>query len=410
MPVAVARRNCQNAARGNTGMADNAQAELQTLLRELRSRVPLDAADLLSKESPEVIEQALEALPDDLSARIKINLPDAQRAELAAADDDDPQLTDLMEPARGIFSATETVAVATQFLREASIVTDITYLYVTNEQQHLIGMVVMRDLLLASPQQTLGDIMLHSPFCLRTSMSVREAIQAAVKRHYPVYPVADQAGRFFGLVRGWKLFERHAIEISAQSGRMVGVDKEERIGTPLWDSFRKRHPWLQVNLLTAFLAAFVVGSFEDTISKIVALAAFLPVLAGQSGNNGCQALAITLRGFSLGEIQHLSIRRLLLKEIMLGALNGLLTGVVAGAAMWWSASRDNNPKALLLGGVIVVAMTGACMISGLFGVLVPLTLKRFGADPATASSIFLTTGTDIASMGLMLTLATVLVL
>jgi magnesium transporter len=391
-------------------MANNAQAELQTLLRELRSRVPVDAADLLSRESPARIEQALEALPSDLAARIKINLPDARRAELAAADDDEPQLTDLMEPARGIFSSTETVAAATKFLREAASVTDITYLYVTDDQQHLIGMVVMRDLLLAKPEQTLGDIMLRSPFFLRTSMSLREAIQAAVKRHYPVYPVADQQGRFFGLVRGWKLFERHAIEISAQSGRMVGVDKEERIGTPLWDAFRNRHPWLQVNLLTAFLAAFVVGSFEDTISKIVALAAFLPVLAGQSGNNGCQALAITLRGFSLGEIQNLSIRRLLLKEVTLGAINGLLTGVVAGAAMWWSASRDGNPKAMLLGGVIVAAMTGACMISGLFGVLVPLTLKRFGADPATASSIFLTTGTDIASMGLMLTLATVLVL
>ncbi len=410
MPLAVALRNCQNVAKGDPGMANNAQAELQTLLRELRSRVPVDAADLLSRESPARIEQALEALPSDLAARIKINLPDARRAELAAADDDEPQLTDLMEPARGIFSSTETVAAATKFLREAASVTDITYLYVTDDQQHLIGMVVMRDLLLAKPEQTLGDIMLRSPFFLRTSMSLREAIQAAVKRHYPVYPVADQQGRFFGLVRGWKLFERHAIEISAQSGRMVGVDKEERIGTPLWDAFRNRHPWLQVNLLTAFLAAFVVGSFEDTISKIVALAAFLPVLAGQSGNNGCQALAITLRGFSLGEIQNLSIRRLLLKEVTLGAINGLLTGVVAGAAMWWSASRDGNPKAMLLGGVIVAAMTGACMISGLFGVLVPLTLKRFGADPATASSIFLTTGTDIASMGLMLTLATVLVL
>jgi magnesium transporter len=390
-------------------MTTSANADLQTLLRELRSRVPLDAADLLAQETPDRIEQALAALPKDLAVRIKINLPDAQRAELAA-DERDPSLTDLMEPARGIFSADETVAAAMQFLRSAEGITDITYLYVTNDQQHLTGLVVMRDLLLASAEQPLGDIMLHSPFCLRTTMSVRDAIQAAIKRHYPVYPVADQEGRFFGLVRGWKLFERHAIEISAQSGRMVGVSKEERTGTPLWESFRKRHPWLQVNLLTAFLAAFVVGSFEDTISKIVALAAFLPVLAGQSGNNGCQALAITLRGFSLGEMQHLSVRRLLLKEVLLGAINGLLTGVVAGAAMWWAASRDQNPKALLLGGVIVIAMTGACMISGLFGVLVPLTLKRLGADPATASSIFLTTGTDIASMGLMLTLATVLVL
>lgn len=390
-------------------MNTDPQADLHILLRELRSRVPVDAAVLLAAESSERIEQALAALPDDLAAHIKIHLPDATRAELLASDEAQT-VADLMEPARGVFPAGDTVANAIQFLRQAEGVSDITYLYVTNEQQHLLGLVVMRDLLLAAPQQALGDIMLRSPFSLCASMSIREAIQAVVQRHYPVYPVCDDQGRFFGLLRGWRLFELQAIEIAAQPGRMVGLDKEERVGTPIWHSFRMRHPWLQLNLLTAFLAAFVVGSFENTISKIVALAAFLPVLAGQSGNNGCQALAITLRGFSLGDLNHQPVRWLLWKEIMLGALNGLLTGLVAGTAMWWSASRDGNAHAALLGLVIVIAMTGACMLSGLFGVLVPLTLKRLGADPATASSIFLTTGTDIASMGLMLTLATVLIL
>ncbi|MGV2481020.1 UNVERIFIED_CONTAM: magnesium transporter, partial [Salmonella enterica subsp. enterica serovar Weltevreden] len=90
-------------------------------------------------------------------------------------------------------------------------------------------------------------------------------------RQYPVYPVVDDEGRIVGVVRGWRLFERQAVEITAQSGQMVGVDKEERVQTSLWAAFRMRHPWLQINLLTAFLAAFVVGSFEDTISKIVAL-------------------------------------------------------------------------------------------------------------------------------------------
>ena len=135
-----------------------------------------------------------------------------------------------------------------------------------------------------------------------------------------------------------------------------------------------RHPWLQVNLITAFAAAFVVGMFESTIAQIVALAAFLPVLAGQCGNTGCQALAITLRGITPGQIKDHPLRRLLRKEILLGALNG------------------------------------ACIGSGIFGVAVPLVLQRFGADPDTASSIFLTTFTDIIGTGLMLFLATSLVL
>jgi magnesium transporter len=171
-----------------------------------------------------------------------------------------------------------------------------------------------------------------------------------------------------------------------------------------------RHPWLQLNLLTAFLAAVVVGSFEDTIAQVVALAAFLPVLAGQSGNTGCQALAITLRGMTLGELRDYPIRRLLRKEVLLGALNGALVGIPAAIAMYAYAASTDAAQPALLGVVIFVAMIGACIGSGIFGVVVPLTLKRVGADPATASSIFLTTFTDVIGMGLMLFLATLLVL
>jgi magnesium transporter len=251
---------------------------------------------------------------------------------------------------------------------------------------------------------------LPEPFALTADMDLGDAIKAAIHRHYPVYPVVDADRHVIGVVRGWRLFERQAIEISAQSGQMVGVDKEERLYTGIWTAFKMRHGWLQVNLLTAFAAGFVVSLFEGTITQIVALAAFLPILAGQSGNTGCQALAITLRGITLGDLHSHPARKLIAKELTLGAMNGLLTGTVAGVAMWWHAGGSGNGQSVLLGLVILLAMTAACMASGLFGVLVPLTLQRFGADPCTASSIFLTTGTDIASMGLMLALATVLVL
>ena len=385
--------------------APNDTANLEALVRALRTRAPLDAAELLAKQPAEQIEQALKLLPADFAMRIAAQLPGAGESE--APELDIPgSITELMEPARGILTPDTTVAAAGHFLRHADNPGDITYLYVADAQQKLLGLIVIRDLLIAKPNQTLSEIMVRDPFRLTPSMDTSEALKAVIKRHYPVYPVCDESGVMLGIVRGWKLFEKQAIEIVAQSGRMVGVDKEERVSTSIMEAFKKRHPWLQINLLTAFLAGFVVSMFEDTISQIVTLAAFLPILAGQSGNNGCQALAITLRGYTLGDLDSIPLRHLIRKEVTLGAMNGFLTGIVAGLAMWWTADA-NGP---LLGAVICAAMTGACMASGLFGVIVPLTLKKFGADPATASSIFLTTGTDIAGMGLMLFLATAFVL
>jgi magnesium transporter len=388
------------------------EAEVARLIRAVRSRVPLDAAALLSRETPERIALVLAELPQPLADRIQAHLPAELRhqSQEELAEVIEGTVREIMEPALAVVPTTMTVQQAVDFLRSHESPQQITYLYVVDEQEKLTGMVVIRDLLLSEPHEPLGEVMLPDPFALAADQEVVSAVKAAVHRHYPVYPVVDEERHVIGLVRGWRLFERQAIEISAQSGQMVGVDKEERVHTSVWDAFKKRHPWLQVNLLTAFLAGFVVSLFEGTISQIVALAAFLPILAGQSGNNGCQALAITLRGMTLGDLDKQPVKELIKKEIKLGALNGSLTGIVAGLAMWWTASRDANPQSMLLGFVILLAMTGSCMMSGLFGVLVPLTLRRFGADPVTASSIFLTTGTDIAGMGLMLALATLLVL
>jgi magnesium transporter len=204
------------------------------------------------------------------------------------------------------------------------------------------------------------------------------------------------------------MFEAQAIEISAQAGSMVGVEKEERISTPWTRCLRFRHPWLQLNLLTAFIAAAVVGVFQRTIDEIVVLAVFLPVLAGQSGNTGCQALAVSLRAMTLGEFKHDKTRRVLSKEAVLGLSNGLLVGLTAGIGMAVYATMQSNDDAIALGIIVFLAMIGSCVVSGLSGVLVPVTLKRFGADPATASSIFLTTATDVVSMGLFLGLATLM--
>jgi magnesium transporter len=241
-------------------------------------------------------------------------------------------------------------------------------------------------------------------------MSVEDAMKEVVYRHYPVYPVCDGKGRLLGIVQGYMLFEHQHFEISAQAGRMVGVQKEEHATTDWHRSFRMRHPWLQINLITAFVAAFVVSLFEDTIAQVVVLAAFLPVLAGQSGNTGCQSLAVTIRGLTLDEFKPGVFRKVLGKETLLGVLNGAVVGLVAAVAMVAYAIMSGADQPAVLGLVVFLAMTGACVASGMTGVLVPLTLQRLGADPATASSIFLTTATDVVSMGLFLWLANLLVL
>jgi magnesium transporter len=387
---------------------------IQRLVRAARKRVPLDAAELLMQETPETIEAVLRALPQDFALRIALELPANLRPQGDEGDLALPvagEVSELAEPARGVVPSGSTVQQAIDFLRASEFVSEITYLYVVDAAEKLVGLIVIRDLLLAELSQNVDEIMIARPFALSPTMPIADAIKAAVRRQYPVYPVVAADGKLIGNVRGWRLAERQVVEISAQAGRMVGVT-EEQVDTPLWEAFKKRHIWLQINLVTAFLAGAVVGLFEDTITRVVVLAAFLPILAGQSGNTGCQALAISLRGLTLGNFDQIPRSKLLFKEGALGAMNGLGTGLVAAVAMWVYAQMSDasigNP--LTLGLVILLAMTGACVSSGLSGVLIPVTLRKFGFDPATASSIFLTTVTDIVGMGLMLLLATTLVL
>ena len=316
----------------------------------------------------------------------------------------------LMDTPLAVFDPEAPVEQVIQVLRDLVKRAFVTYVFATDETGTLVGVVAMRELALASPEQHLKEIMLRDPFFLTPEMPLIDAMREVVTRHFPVYPVCDPGGRLVGLVRGQALFEAQAFELSAQAGKMVGVEKEERLTTPWFRSLKFRHPWLQLNLLTAFVAAAVVGAFQATIDEIVLLAVFLPVLAGQSGNTGSQALAVTLRGMTLGEMVPGRERMLVTKEALLGLLNGALVGLTAGAGMFVYASSQQHPSALLLALVVFLAMVGSCLASGISGALVPLGLKKLGADPATASSIFLTTATDVASMALFLGLATWLVL
>jgi magnesium transporter len=396
---------------------------LEYLVLEAQRRAPLDVAQILLEESDETVGAVLQHLHPAPAYRILLRFPkDRRHAIVPLAGDhvgdpwkeaqkyDEDHVGRLMEPVVAKVGPDDTVAMAIEHLREWVHEALITYAYVVDSENHLLGVLVMRDLLLSKPDDLLKNVMLPEPFSLRPDMKVEDAMKEVVYRHYPVYPVCDAQSRLLGIVQGYMLFEHQHFEISAQAGQMVGVQKEEHASTDWHRSFRMRHPWLEINLVTAFVAAFVVSLFEDTIAQVVVLAAFLPVLAGQSGNTGCQSLAVTIRGLTLHEFKPGVFRKALIKETILGTVNGAVVGVVAAVAMIAYAIFSGADQPVMLGLVVFLAMTGACVASGMTGVLVPLTLQRLGADPATASSIFLTTATDVVSMGLFLWLANVLVL
>ena len=392
------------------------------LAAQVKSLPPNEAAAVIERAQPSEAVEALQTLNPALVQAILAELDKGARRLIAASAPAEVSeqwkrntsfakgtIGNMMEAPLAVFRPDMTVGEAIEGLRPLVRSAFVTYIYVVDAGNRLVGLVTMRDLLFNAREARLYEVMLKSPFALRPDLELKDAMKLTVNRHFPQYPVCDAEGRLVGLVRGAALFELEAFEITAQAGSMVGVDKEERIATPLSQSFKFRNPWLLVNLVTAFTAGGVVALFQGTLDKLVILATFLPVLAGQSGNTGCQALAVTVRGITLGDIRKGGSRQLVSKEALLGLANGAVTGVLCGIAMYLFAASQESPHALVLGIVVMLAMVGSCVISGISGALVPLALKRLGADPATASSIVVTTATDVASMGLLLGLATVMI-
>ena len=366
-------------------------AEIAAALADLR---PSQAVDILQHFPLERRDAIAIAAPTDEGSewRVRMRYPESTVGRL-------------MDSAPLQFTPDVTVQAATDALRDTVKTRLVTYLFVVDATARLVGVVTFREMLYADKKQTLGEIMVRDPFSLRPDAQLVDAMREVVTRHYPVYPVCDTDGQLIGQVRGQVLFEEQAFEISAQAGSMVGVEKEERTTTPWQRALKLRHPWLQVNLLTAFVAAAVVGYFQNAINAIVLLAVFLPVVSSQCSNAGCQTLAVTLRGMTLNELRPGRAGKLLAKEAWVGFLNGVLVGIVAALGMYVIARMQHNAQAMPLALITLVATAFSSVASGIAGAAVPMTLKKAGADPAMASSIFLTTATDVVSMGLFLGLA-----
>lgn len=274
-------------------------------------------------------------------------------------------------------------------------------LVVVDEDNKLEGLVALVDAVRADPRRPLEQLVKRMPLSVHALTPREEVVDLVSRRNVLTLPVVDLDGHLLGVIR----HDAHLVlavqeEATADIQTMVGASKEERaLSTPLF-AVSKRLPWLNINLLTAFLAAAVVGLFEDTIAKFTALAVLLPVVAGQSGNTGAQALAVIMRGLALREIRVRNTPRVLLKELLAGTVNGMAIAVVTALGVYvWSGSRG-------LCAVIALAMVMSMAIAGLAGAAIPMLLTALRQDPAQSSSIILTTVTDVAGFFSFLGLAT----
>jgi magnesium transporter len=261
--------------------------------------------------------------------------------------------------------------------------------FLVDEEGRLAGSVGLQDLALAETGARLEELAQPAPPRVQALAPQDELAAIAEDRRLTSLPVVDVADRLVGVIRHADLLRATQRDATADIQTMVGVSKEERALSGMWFSVRKRLPWLQINLATAFLAAAVVGLFEGTIARFTALAVLLPVVAGQSGNTGAQALAVTMRGLALREIRVRHWFRIGRKELAVGAINGVAVAPVTALGVYvWSRS-------LGLAAVIGVSMVFSMLIAGLAGASVPMALVLLRQDPAAASSIVLTTITDV---------------
>jgi magnesium transporter len=277
------------------------------------------------------------------------------------------------------------------------------YLYVVDERRHLVGVVSLRRLLLVPPDTPLKRIMTTEVYSARVDTDQEEVARQVASYNLLAIPVVDSENKLVGIITVDDVIDVIKDEATEDVYRLAGVAKDDSIETPAVESLRRRLPWLFINLATAFLAATVVSVFESTINQVVALAALMPIVAGMGGNAATQTLAVIVRGLALGELTWTNTRKALGKEAIVGLTNGMVLGIVAAGGAWL-LKRD-----LLLGCVLGLAMVINMFIAATAGTLIPLGLRAIKVDPALASSVFITTLTDVFGFLSFLGLATLFI-
>jgi magnesium transporter len=410
----------------------------EEVARFLDDRVPRETALIVHDAGPETAVQLLERLNPRVAADVLRNLP-AEAAKIAlrqmhptraapivASFDGNEReavlsrlprrfgsevrelLTHafdtagaLMDPRITAFTPETTVEDALRKMRTFK-EKELGAIYLTDASGRLVGTVPLGEIATASPETKLKDLVRGEPVGVRATATREEIVNFLTEQRVATLPVVDGEQRLVGVIRYRALAAAAEAEATMSMQTMAGVSKEERALSRVSFAVRQRLPWLEINLATAFLAAFTVGLFEGTIAKFTALAILMPIVAGQSGNTGMQALAVTMRGIALREVSLRHWPRLVAKEAGVGIVNGLAIAATTMVGVFiWSRSPG-------LTFVIGLAMVLAMVLAGLSGAAIPLVMKALGFDPAQSSSIVLTTFTDVGGFLSFLGLATLL--
>ena len=274
-------------------------------------------------------------------------------------------------------------------------------IYVMNSNKKIKGTVDLRDIIIAEENLKLEDIAEENFIYVEPELDQEEVAKIVSKYDLNAVPVLNSSKRMLGIIMVDDIVDVLVEEQTEDILKMGGVAKEETLDSTLIESIKMRLPWLLVNLITAFLASLTVKAFENTIAKVVALSAIMSIVTGMGGNAGTQTVSIIIRNLAIGKVKFKEVGHLLLKEILLGLINGAVIGLVTGIIV---TIIYNN---IYLGLIIFLAMIGNLMISGFFGLVIPIVLEKLKIDPALSSSIFLTTATDVLGFFLFLSLASI---
>ena len=383
-----------------------------SLLVERNSRLAMEAlselgpeagAALLADRSADEIVKLMQELPSDDAAAIISYLPEElstavlEQIHKRPAGADVGDLLEYAEKTAGrimnpkVFALSEdmTAGEAIIALQGSRDVEMVFYLYVIDARRHLVGVVSLRRLLLVSPTTPLKRIMTTDLMSARADMDQEEVARMVASYNLLAIPVVDEENKLVGVITVDDVIDVIKDEATEDVYRLAGVSSDDRVFSTALESLRKRLPWLLVNLVTAFLAALVVALFQNTISVVTALAVFMPVVAGMGGNAATQTLTVIVRGIALGELTWSNTRKALFKEAAVGLMNGAACGLVGGLVVWLF---KGDPW---LGMILAMAMIINMFVAATAGTLIPLALRALKVDPALASSVFITTLTDV---------------
>lgn len=402
------------------------ELDVEDQVKLIKQLDPEDSADILAELNEEdqteitervddaALSRILDEMEPDDAADVIGDLPESRKERILSgmidADDVRPLLIHSDESAGGLM--TTSFLTLRPAMRVQDAITAIRewhpnsempyYLFVVDSERKLVGIVSLRQLISAMPTKSIGEVMSTDVVSVRVGTDQEECGRLLKKYGFLALPVVSEENKLLGVITVDDLVDVVEEEAVEDAFRLSGVTDEESVNSSIFTSFKRRMPWLYINLGTAFAAAAVVSIFEDTIAKIAILAAMQGIVAGQGGNAATQRIAIVVRGLATGDVDSSNALRILGKETLLGLFQGLGTAIVVGAGVaFWQRN-------LVLGMVMALAMMGNLIVAGITGTGIPMLLQKLKIDPALASAVIVTTFTDCCGFGFSLGLATVL--